>query len=194
MSTWLATHKKEAYAGGAALGVVGLAWFKRKQAAGAGSAGPATDQSALTPSSSGIAPTGAYDSSVLDAYGSLSSAISQQNDAIQQIASQLTQVAVNSGTGADNGSTNGTAPGSGSVAPAPAPVPQSQAGVGYMPSSGVLTTAGGQYTHIPDVATDMALRAGGQTIYYEPVPGLVLPWVGNQKGAPTGTPLFVKTG
>lgn len=197
---WFATHKREAYIGAAGLGVAGLAYFKRKTAAaGASSAGPATDQSALSPSSSGIASTGAYDSSVLDAYGTLSSAISQQNDAIQQIASQLTQVAVNGGTGGSTDSTNGTVPSGGSggatapVTPTPA-IQQTRAGVGYVPTTGVLSAGGSTYTHIPDVATDMSLRASGQTIYYEPVPGLVLPWPGNQKGAPTGTPLFVKTG
>lgn len=196
---WFATHKRVAYAGLAGVGVVGLAWYKRNTAAAAAVAAPAADQSALSAGSGGIAPAGAYDSSVLDAYGTLSSAISQQNDAIQQIASQLTQVAVNQGTGGSTGSTNGTVPSGGSggatapVTPTPA-IQQTKAGVGYLPTTGVLSAGGATYSHIPDVATDMSLRAAGQTIYYEPVPGLVLPWPGNQAGAPSGTPLFVKTG
>jgi hypothetical protein len=68
-------------------------------------------------------------------------------------------------------------------------------GVGYYsPTAQTLPAlSGGSYSHIPNVATDLQLRAAGQQIYYQPTPGTFLPWTGNKPGAPTGTALYIKS-
>ena len=88
-TAWINSHKAQAGVGAAAL-VGGLALYQRHKAASTSSAAPAST------TTSAVAPTSSYDSSGIDEYGQLSNAISNANDQISTLGSQVASLAAGS--------------------------------------------------------------------------------------------------
>lgn len=102
LNAWIAAHKAQTAAGGAAL--VGAYALYRRHSAGASSAAPSS-----TSANSAVTPVG-YDSTNLDQYNQLAGAISNLNDQVSLLQASSTPGAVS--TVAPTGSA--TAPGGGS--------------------------------------------------------------------------------
>lgn len=175
MPNWIAAHKKEAALGGGAAGVLALALYQRHKAAASGapaSSGALTGTTTSTPAGtiSGAYP---FSSAPLDQYNQLAGAISNANDAISAIQTQLSSAAV---SGLPTGPTNGV--------PSPSPGPSAS------PSTG--------YTAITNPSQGSIFSAAGDTIYAG-VGSQYVPVVQNGQRLPSwnylpqGTTLYVRS-